>query len=101
REVRDIGLPGTLLGIVPRVTLGEQRTHMRKGDLLLLYTDGLADEPNSPAPFTHDDLRELLIRMAGLPAGQGAVESEQRRGQRRRHSRWADDVAYLVARCVE
>ena len=99
-QVRDIGLPGTLLGVFPEVTLGEQRTHMRKGDLLLLYTDGLADEPSSPAPFTHDDLRALLARMAGMPAEQVAVEIEQQLRERR-HGRWADDVAYLVARCTE
>ena len=100
-RVRDIGLTGTLLGVVPKVALAEQRTHMRKGDLLLLYTDGLADEPGSPAPFTHDDLRALLTGMAGASAERAAVEIEQQLSERRRGSRWADDVAYLVARCVE
>ena len=100
-RVRDIGLTGTLLGIVPKVSLSEQRTHMRKGDLLLLYTDGLADEPGAPAPFTHDDLRALLARMAGASAERVADEIEQQLRERRRGSRWADDVAYLVARCVE
>ena len=99
--MRDIWLPGTLLGVIPDVALGDQRTHMRKGDLLLLYTDGLADEPSSPAPFTHDDLQALLARMAGMPAEQVAVEIEHQLRERRHGSRWADDVAYLVARCVE
>jgi sigma-B regulation protein RsbU (phosphoserine phosphatase) len=100
-RVRDVGLKGTLLGIVPRVALSEQRTHMRRGELLLLYTDGLGDEVGSPAPFTHDDLRTLLVRMAGASAEQVAIEIEQQLRERRRGSRWADDVAYLVARCTE
>jgi PAS domain S-box-containing protein len=100
-RVRDVGLKGTLLGIVPRVSLSEQRTHMRQGELLLLYTDGLGDEVGSPAPFTHDDLRTLLLRMAGASAEQVAIEIEHQLRERRRGSRWADDVAYLVARCTE
>jgi len=38
--------------------------------------------------------------MAGMPAEQVAVEIEQQLRERR-HGRWADDVAYLVARCTE
>jgi serine phosphatase RsbU (regulator of sigma subunit) len=99
--VRSVGSAGTLLGVMPRVTLSEQRTQMRTGDVLLLYTDGLADEPGSPAPFTPEDLGALLARMSGSSAEHIAVEIERHLGERRRGSSWGDDVAYLVARCVE
>ena len=100
-HVRDVGLTGTLLGVVPKVTLREQRTAMRRGDLLLLHTDGLADDIDSPAPFSHDDIRRLLARMAGSSAEQVAVEIEREMRTRSGGGRPADDVAYLVARCVE
>jgi PAS domain S-box-containing protein len=100
-HVRDLGLRGTLLGLFPDVSLREQRTRMMRGDTLLLYTDGLADEPGSPAPLTRAQLERILVAHRGVSAEAVASRIEHAVGAvSRRPSGPRDDIAYLLVRCV-
>jgi PAS domain S-box-containing protein len=96
-----LGMPGTLLGLYPDITLHEQRATLRRGDVLVMYTDGLADAPGSPAPLTPDGLARLVSdrRTEGAEQLAGRIEDVVRSAPRRREGP-DDDIAYLVVRCI-
>ncbi|MGN6379742.1 MAG: SpoIIE family protein phosphatase [Gaiellales bacterium] len=99
--VRDVGRPGTLLGLYRDISLHEQRTRLNRGDTLLLYTDGLADEPVSPAPMTRDELASLIVEHRGEDVERLAARIERAvRSASRRADGPDDDIAYLLVRCT-
>lgn len=54
-----VGAPGTLLGVFPDPDLVERTTTLARGDLLLLYTDGLT-EGRAPRLLTVEQLGDAL-----------------------------------------
>ncbi|MBC8248283.1 MAG: SpoIIE family protein phosphatase [Anaerolineales bacterium] len=68
-ECRFLAADGILLGYVEKVRLEEVDVHLRPGDLLVLYTDGITDA-NSPAGefFGVERLREAVSAAGGLSA---------------------------------
>ena len=68
-ECRFLAADGILLGLVEEVRLEEVSAHLRPGDLLVLYTDGITDA-NSPAGefFGVERLRETVSAAGGLSA---------------------------------
>jgi sigma-B regulation protein RsbU (phosphoserine phosphatase) len=68
-ECRFLAADGILLGYVEKVSLEEVGVHLRPGDLLVLYTDGITDT-NSPAGdfFGVERLREMVSTAGGLGA---------------------------------
>jgi serine phosphatase RsbU (regulator of sigma subunit) len=68
-ECRFLAADGILLGYVEKVSLEEVGVHLRPGDLLVLYTDGITDT-NSPAGefFGVERLRETVSTAGGLGA---------------------------------
>ena len=68
-ECRFLAADGILLGLVEVVRLEEIDVHLRPGDLLVLYTDGITDA-NSPAGefFGVERLRETVSAADGLSA---------------------------------
>jgi PAS domain S-box-containing protein len=99
--IEQFGLIGTLLGVVPNVTLREQRTRLRPGDTLMLYTDGLADDPGSPAALTPEQLCDLLSRHATASVREVARRLELAVSSHRSSHTRGDDIAYVLARCIE
>jgi serine phosphatase RsbU (regulator of sigma subunit) len=99
-SVREVGRPGTLLGIHREVSLHEHRVRMARGDTLLLYTDGLADD-GPIAPAGADDLREILVAYRTAPPAElvrhleGLLHRPDAADPRGR-----DDVAFMVVRCT-
>jgi serine phosphatase RsbU (regulator of sigma subunit) len=61
----EVGIPGTLLGIVPDPTLSDERVRLGPGDALVLYTDGVTD---SAAPAR-------VLDAASLAAAVGPASS--------------------------
>ncbi len=97
---RQIGTPGTLLGVLDPIRITEEQAELREGETLLLYTDGLietgasderlAEESvlatlNGPAAQNLDALLERLIEGAAAHAGE----------------RHRDDIALVAARLYE
>ncbi len=65
-RVRDLGRPGTLLGVLPAPELHDTRGLLRSGDSLILFTDGVTE---ARSPVRHDFFGEDRLR--GLVAGLG------------------------------
>ncbi len=59
----EVGIPGTLLGLVPRPTLHDHTSELHPGDTLLLYTDGLT-EAGAPAHVLSPDELAAAARAA-------------------------------------
>jgi PAS domain S-box-containing protein len=61
----EVGVPGTLLGVVPDPDLSDERVQLLPGDAVVLYTDGVTD---SAAPRRILDASDLAAAV-GSPAG--------------------------------
>src|SRR3954468_20185975 len=91
----EVGMPGTLLGIVPDPDLNDDRVSLAPGDALVLYTDGVTD---SAAP-AHITTASELAAAVGSPVGLDADSIAERvmqtalagAGEQPR-----DDIAILV-----
>jgi len=69
-RVRELGRPGTLLGVLPAPELHDTRGLLRSGDSLILFTDGVT-EARSPVRrdfFGEDRLRCLVAGLGNRPA---------------------------------
>jgi PAS domain S-box-containing protein len=100
-EISEVGTPGTMLAAFDDVELTHDRRAMAPGDLMLLYTDGLADEQPSHAAVGLDELRAVLAAQRTTSAESIASRLQQlveRRDRERQVGR--DDIAFLVVRCV-
>ena len=78
-RVRELGRPGTLLGLLPAPELRDSRGLLRPGDSLILFTDGVT-EARSPVRrdlFGEDRLRSLVAGAGNRPAGAMAAAIQQ------------------------
>jgi PAS domain S-box-containing protein len=94
-EGGEVGIPGTLLGIVPDPDLTDDRVVLRPGDALVLYTDGVTDSAAPARITTAPDLAAAV----GSPAGLDADSIAERVMQTALASAGAeprDDIAILV-----
>jgi GAF domain-containing protein len=89
--VEHLGLPGTLLGMIPPHT-HTTRVSLEPGDTIVLYTDGVTDAKGSLA-VSIDDVAAALTTARG-PAGCLAAISELL--ERRRPDGVTDDTAIIV-----
>ena len=97
RSVEAIGVPGTLLGLVDRVTVEDSTTDLGPGDTLLLFTDGVTEAGAPAQVWTPEDFKEALGRAAGLSA-QGIVDHVAFAALAGRDTPFRDDVAMLALR---
>jgi PAS domain S-box-containing protein len=94
--IRELGIPGMLLGVFPGPDLFEETQTLEPGDSIVMFTDGVPDERASnggPDPR----FRGLLRDHAGRTAGE-IVEAIRRMVQDRTADRPADDAAVVVVR---
>jgi PAS domain S-box-containing protein len=96
----EVGIPGTLLGIVPDPTLSDDRVVLAPGDALVLYTDGVTDAAAPARIVTAPDLAAAVGSPVGLDADTIAERVMQTAlataGQEPR-----DDIAILVLKVPE
>jgi hypothetical protein len=90
--VEQLGEPGTLLGVLEHVELGDRSTRLAPGDALVLYTDGLT-EIGAPDVWTPTQL-DAVVAGARRRSAQGIVDhlAERATGPLR------DDLALLAVR---
>ncbi|MEW2166654.1 GAF domain-containing SpoIIE family protein phosphatase [Streptomyces sp. NPDC007084] len=102
-RVRQLGTPGTLLGVLDTVSLTDVRYRLGPGDLLLLYTDGACEarpRPGTPAGrrqpvFGERELAEALAATHGMDAA--VTVKEIGAALAARHDGWASDDTALLA----
>jgi serine phosphatase RsbU (regulator of sigma subunit) len=95
--VEECHAAGTLLGIGTDPELADATTTLRRGDALVLYTDGLTEARSGDGLLGEERVRERLAQLAGAAAGEVITALEALvagHSDRRRR----DDIALLVAR---
>lgn len=95
--VESVGEPGTLLGVLPDVRLTDTAVRLGRGDLMLLYTDGVTEARGPTGMFGSDELAAVLRSCAGMDASSVATRIESaaleiQEGNPR------DDIAILALR---
>jgi len=65
-DPHPIGRPGTLLGVIDEVRLGDDVVHLRSGDQLVFYTDGVT-EGRRGVEFYGDERLEAAVGGGGSP----------------------------------
>lgn len=94
--VTEVGVPGSLLGVLDDPELHDVRVHLGPGECLVLFTDGVTEARRGPEAFGEHRLAELLASLAGEPPARivhavvQAVRSFNESGDVR------DDVAVLA-----
>jgi PAS domain S-box-containing protein len=95
--VRDVGVPGTLLGLVPDPQIEDERAELASGDALVLYTDGITD---ARAPERMLETEQLHDALRAIPAGsaQRIVEQLAALAVGKEGTPPRDDIALLALR---
>lgn len=88
-----VGAPGTLLGVYPDVTLTEVTFELNRGEILVLYTDGVTEARDAGELYGPERLARAVA--SGGPADEVAdrVLAEVDAFQ---HGQQRDDIAVLV-----
>lgn len=94
---RQVGRPGSLLGVVEGAELFDEEHHLGPGESLILYTDGITERHQDESFFGEDGIEETLIGAVGLTAEQiaGRIEEGARRFVKGQPT---DDLAVVVIR---
>jgi serine phosphatase RsbU (regulator of sigma subunit) len=96
-DVRDVGAPGTLLGLLPDPQLDDERAVLAPGDALVLFTDGITD---ARAPERVLEPQQLHDALRAIPAGsaQRIVEQLAALAVGKEGTPPRDDIAVLALR---
>lgn len=91
------GAPGTLLGIFPDPELTDRVVDLRRGDTMVLFTDGVVEERAPGAVFGLDRLTSVVRSVTGHDAD-GIAEAIDHAVLAFRPEALRDDIAVLVMR---
>ncbi len=67
-QVQEVGVPGSLLGVLPDPDIEDVTVQLSPGDSLLMFTDGVIEARNGSDAFGERRLAELASALVGLPA---------------------------------
>jgi sigma-B regulation protein RsbU (phosphoserine phosphatase) len=95
-EVTEVGVPGSLLGILDEPELHDVRLRLRPGDCLVMFSDGVTEARRGDEAFADAELTQLLGRLAGTPAGHVVHEVVTAVRAFSRSAEARDDVAVLA-----
>jgi sigma-B regulation protein RsbU (phosphoserine phosphatase) len=94
--VEEIGMTGTLLGVLEEVELEDRVTHLSAGDALVLYTDGLT-EVTAPKVWSRAHLDRVVAGARRLNA-QGIVDHLAEHAEAEAEGPTPVDLAHLALR---
>jgi len=94
-DVTEVGVPGSLLGVLTSPELHDVRLRLAPGESLVMFTDGVTEARRGDDPFGEHRLAGLLSRSAALPA-QRVAEEVVRAVRAYSAGAARDDVAVLV-----
>jgi serine phosphatase RsbU (regulator of sigma subunit) len=98
-EVEPAGSPGSLLGILDDPDITEHEIELRRGDALVLVTDGVTEATPADRAAGPGRLTTLLAGCAGADAA-AIAEAIERDALEAQGGTARDDVAVLVARAA-
>jgi serine phosphatase RsbU (regulator of sigma subunit) len=98
--VEAVPVSGTLIGVVPHITVNPAVIELAPGELCLLYSDGLTEARGGGSgteQYGEERLRDALASCAGMP-GAAAVERVRQLVCDWMHGGVRDDIALLAVR---
>jgi len=96
--VRQVGRPGTLMGVTPDVELHDSVVDLVSGDVVVMYTDGATEAHAGNELLGEEGLRAVLTRLAGQGLATGSLaKAIQEEVMILAGSELKDDLALLVA----
>jgi Stage II sporulation protein E (SpoIIE) len=95
-DARRVGQPGTLLGVIDPISINETRAELRRGQTLLLFTDGVT-EAGRPTPLGGNGLRRVCRDAPGLEL-QELLERIEHAAREHSGGGLHDDIALLALR---
>jgi PAS domain S-box-containing protein len=96
-ESRQVGTPGTLLGVLDPIEISEVDVPLQPGQTVLLYTDGLPEADRAGVQLGEQQLFEQDAERPD-PTLVGLLTQIERAALRRAHGRLRDDIALLALR---
>jgi PAS domain S-box-containing protein len=96
-ERRQVGTPGTLLGVLDPIEISEVEVKFEPGQTLLLYTDGLPEADRAGVQLGEQQLFESHVQQPD-PTLVGLLTQIERAALRRANGRLRDDIALLALR---
>lgn len=96
-SVRSVGVPGTVVGLFEDPELHDAHERLERGDVLVLYTDGVL-EARSPDGRFDPGLLEAAVRGAAGGSADEVASAVERAVLRFEGGRLRDDMAVLVVR---
>lgn len=97
-EVSQIGRYGTLLGTFRDPILSDDAVELEPGDMVLFYTDGLADHGGEETAGSPEYLQSLVERCAGLGSADRVANCLEAEVRRFNPEGVRDDIAIVVLR---
>jgi PAS domain S-box-containing protein len=97
---RELGVPGTLLGVVRNPSLCDERVALHPGEAIVLYTDGVTDANAPERVFTPHDLAAAVGPTTGLSAD-AIAERMLRAAIGTAGGEPRDDIAIIVLKVPE
>jgi serine phosphatase RsbU (regulator of sigma subunit) len=67
-RVEPVGAPGTLLGVTADLRLSDSVVHLDPGEVLVAYTDGIADRRSGRRTFGEEGIVKAIYQGAGTAA---------------------------------
>ncbi len=95
--VEHVGVPGTLLGLFPDIRLREETVQLRRGDMIVAFTDGVTEATRGLEEFGHERAEQVLASCVGDTATE-AVNTLLDEVLRFGGQQTRDDVAILALR---
>jgi sigma-B regulation protein RsbU (phosphoserine phosphatase) len=96
--VREVGIPGSAIGLFDDVHLSEVELTLAPGDALVLYTDGFVEVRSPDGRFAPGLLRAALAAASGVVSAERLAEAVDRAVLSFEGGEPRDDMALLIVR---
>lgn len=96
---RELRAEGSILGLEPEASYREIEANLAAGDFLLVYTDGLIEDPASQSSYD-EDIRNRMTVMKSMDSRRPtAAHFAGQMPHFRIGKTWSDDVTALLLTC--